>query len=83
MIDYTTPPAITSPAIDAAKTSCVQALPGIERSSPGDGASLKVPYEATYVRVRCYHDAAGKLVVRVSKPHHVRHYHIVVDESRP
>ena len=73
----------TSPAIEHAKSACVSYLPTIERTSPGDGGSLKVPYGATYVRVSCYHRADGGLVVRVSKPHKVRHYHIVVDETQP
>lgn len=83
MIDQPSPPPITSPAIEAAKASCVQALPAIEHATPGDGASVKVPYQGHYVRVKCYHNAQGELVVRVTKPRRVRHYHIVIDESRP
>jgi hypothetical protein len=41
------PPVPSSPAIDAAKVACVLYLPQIERSSPGDGGALKVPYEGT------------------------------------
>jgi hypothetical protein len=76
------PVPITSPAIERAKAACVSYLPRIEKASPGDGGSLKVPYGTTYVRVTCYHKD-GVLVVKVSKPHHVRHYHLVFDEVRP
>jgi hypothetical protein len=75
-------PAPTSPEIEAAKTACVSYLPKIEAVAPGDGGALKVPYQGTYVRVTCYHKD-GQLVVRVSKPHRVRHYHLVMDETRP
>jgi hypothetical protein len=60
----------------------VSYLPQIEKASPGDGGALKVPYEGSYVRVTCYH-RDGELVVKVSKPHHARHYHLVFDEARP
>ncbi len=73
----------TSPAIEAAKSACVSYLPTIEKASPGDGVSLEVPYLGSYVRVTCYHKDDGTLVVKVSKPHHSRHYHIVVDETQP
>jgi len=73
-----------SPAIDRAKAACVAYLPVIERATPGDGGALRVPFEGTYVRVTCYRRASdGVLVVRVSKPHHVRHYHIVESETTP
>ena len=73
----------SSPAIAHAKAACVSYLATIEKTNPGDGGALRVPYGSTYVRVSCYHRANGELVVRVSRPHRVRHYHVVFDESQP
>jgi hypothetical protein len=75
-------------AIAQARAACVAALPAIEKRTPGDGAALRVPVGGAgsgegFVRVRCYHDRDGNLIVRVTKPHRARHYHIVIDETRP
>ncbi|MGB8520815.1 MAG: hypothetical protein WCD38_11700 [Candidatus Tumulicola sp.] len=76
-------PAASSPAIDRAKAACIAYLPTIEKTTPGDGGALRVPYAGTYVRVTCYHRADGELVVRVTHPHRTRHYHIVESETTP
>ncbi len=73
----------SSPEIERAKAACVAYLPTIERKTPGDGGALKVPFEGLYVRVTCYHRADGELVVRVTRPHRVRHYHIIFSETAP
>ncbi len=78
----------SSPEIERAKAACVAYLPTIERSTPGDGGALKVPFGGSYVRVTCYHRADGELVVHVSKPRstrrgNMRHYHIVFSETQP
>jgi hypothetical protein len=73
----------SSPEIEKAKAACVAYLPTIERTSPGDGGALKVPFGGSYVRVTCYHRADGELVVKVTRPHRVRHYHLVFSETQP
>jgi hypothetical protein len=73
----------SSPEIEKAKAACVAYLPTIERATPGDGGALKVPFGGSYVRVTCYHRADGELVVKVARPHRVRHYHIIFSETQP